>query len=173
LVEMELRNLRPDTLNMASVCADLKGHAIHPADDADDPVLPAFRKRVPHEMLSTRLSPVVHESKSIDNAKHEHAGRSDACTQEDSVSLLNTLQLLASPQGAQRCLRTFRRRPCLDLRHIFHEVNEKTNKSSLQSPQNLSRRRLVDPPKSVAGAGCTLGTSVSRSVRILELMGSP
>jgi len=178
LVQTELHKLRPDALNMASVRADLKGHPSRPAEDANDPVLPAFRKRMPQKMRNIQLSPVELKRSGVlsctKGAKHKDVGRTDTCTQEEHVSLLNTLHPLASPRTAQRSPRTFRRRP---LSRIEDEVKEKPSESSLQSPQNSIRGHSVDPPRS-AGADCILGMSVTnhskaREAALFEVVGLP
>jgi len=168
LVETEPRKLRPDTLSMASVCADLKGHASRLAEDANDHALPPVPK-----LMSLSLD--IHELKrrgvrsSTTGAKHKDVGRIDVCAQAESVSMLNPLCAPASPRAAPRSPRTFRRSLDLDLRRGENKVNEKPSGSSLQSPQNSIRRHSVDPPGSAAGAGCTLGMSVTKHLKALQL----
>jgi len=174
VVETDFCKLRPGTLNMASVRADPKGHASRLAEDANDPILGELQKRMPHTMHNTQCSPVVHELKrrgvlsSANGAKYKEVGRTDAFTKAESVSMLNSMYPLASPRAAQRSPRTRRRNPDLGLRCNEDRVNEKPSESSLQSPQKSIRRHSVDPPRSVARAGCTFGMSVTKHSKTLQ-----
>jgi len=156
LVETELRTPRPDTLSVASARADFKGHAYRLAEDANDQAWPMAPRR--------RVLP------SVDGAQHKEVGRIDAFIQAESVPMLNPLRPPASPRVTPCSPRTFRRSSDLDLRCGEGEVNEKPGERSLQSPQNLIwRHSVVDPPRSAAGAGCTLGMSVTKHSKALDL----